>query len=530
MTPDRIGLILSIIVIALLLVTNSRPETSYAVLDPAAGAAGAAAAAAGAVLPNLNAVPNAAQQPVPAVAVAASPVGSDGVARTPPSLPGVPVAAKAAAAAGVPSGPTYPPPAADILQQMLPRQFPEAECRDQYSQHGIEKWRANRQPVCLTAGVDAGAIFHQTPWYKADSQDPPPSTVELRGLVKQADGSWTVPCAELNHAELQVVSRQGHQWYDSGVGYVLDKLRLRPHRPDSSDLACTAPIDTPALFMMREKGGGQNMYHELAQLFAAYLAKHVHGIPDTMEDPHNLRLIAFDNHQRDFNNKWDAFFWKGTFAQKRLAEAADGLPVGTCFRRAVLVSAGILSIVWRPFGHKPPCHRFPMMEGFARFVRQGTLGAAAAPTPTKRTLCYIPRGSAGRRLGGESEFLAKLRSANPHVSIVDGVLGEGALESFESQMRWVQQCTLLAGTHGSGLAYALFLPEEAVVVEHHTPGHGTFRGLAKAVGHTFIHVETSNENVGNYPAFARALRSAWHATNNFYHLHDDAEFVVPSNL
>jgi hypothetical protein len=196
----------------------------------------------------------------------------------------------------------------------------------------------------------------------------------------------------------------------------------------------------------------------------------------------------------------------------------------------VLVHAGIRSIFWIGFGHKPTCFRFTMLEGFSRYVLRGTLGNAAVPAPRKRTLCYVPRGHSARALHGEANFIAKLKGANPGIEFAVGVLGEGNLAEYSAQMKWVQQCTLLAGAHGAGLAYAIFLPEEAVVVEHHPPGHGTFRGLTKALGHTFIHVETSSEHVGNYQAFARAIRSGWQASNNFYHLHDSGEFVVPEGL
>jgi hypothetical protein len=512
MNPERAGLCAAVMIIVLLLVVMYRPTS-----PPGLGSIG---------VPGILSETSTAMLPVdPTIAVESS--------LTENSLTELSVRSNLIGQPSTklnrrPSGLTYPPADGDVLGQMISRQFTDPECRDMYSHHGIEKFRKTRQPVCLDGDTDAGVVYHQLPWIVGPGNaDPHPSTVELRNVVRQADGSWTMPCKMLNAVELGNVRAKGHAWYDSGIGFTLDKMRLRSHGP--GDLECTNPIDTPALFMTREKGGGYNMYHELAQLYATYLAKHIHGVSDNTADPHNLRVIVFDKAQRDLNNKFDQFFWRA-FAQTRGAEPAEDLPAGTCFRQAILVHPGIRSIFWIGFGHKPTCFRYPMLEGFARFMLNGTTGRAAAATPRERTLCYVPRGTAARRLHGEMEFLAKLRAANPTLRIVDGVLGEGALRDYGEQVRWIQQCTLLAGTHGAGLTYAIFLPDEAVVVEHHPPGHGTFRGLTKALGHVFIHVETSNEHVGNFPAFARALRSAWQASNNFYHLHESTEFVVPENL
>ena len=450
--------------------------------------------------------------------------GSPLVVESPPQPP--PTAAAVPTQPSLPTRDTYPPIAGDILQQLIPRQFPDAECREMYSEHSIEKFRATRQPVCLDK-ADAGIIYHQKPWHRGNgNNDPHPSTVELRDLVKQADGRWTIPCAEINKKELHDVSSIGGAWYDSGISHTLSRLNLRSQQ--SGDMGCTNPIEVPALFLMREKGGGNNMYHELAQLFAAYLAKHIHGISDNTPDAHNMRFINFDKSTRNQNTHFDQFFVKAF--SKKGTEPYEDLPVGTCFKKAILVHAGVRSIFWIGFGHKPTCFRFTMIEAFTRFILNGTLGTAGVLPPKERRMCYILRGSAARALQGEAEFIAKLRRDNPSVPIVDAVLGEGPLTTFESQLRWIQDCAVLAGTHGAGLTHALFLPEEAIVVEHHTPGHGTFRGLTKALGHTFIHVETPNELVGNYPAFARALRSAWQATNNFYHFHGTNEFVVPNDV
>lgn len=416
---------------------------------------------------------------------------------------------------------TYAPVNGNVLSQLIPRQYPVAECSDTYSENGFPKFRSTRRAICSKG--DAGAAYKQTPWNPGHGNNAgPPSTIELHDVVKQADGSSTVPC-ELDGNLFHSIANENGGWYDSGMPHILPKLRLRSQQ--AGDLACTNPIEEPAIFIKREKGGGNNQYHELAQLFTAYFAKHVHGISDNDANAHNLRVIVFDKHDRQQNTPIDTFFYKAFTPHG--PETYESLPAGTCFRRAILVYPSTRSIFWIPFGHKPSCSRYPLLEGFQRYILRGTTGSAAVPTPKQRTICYLSRGSGSRQVRGEQEFVAKLREANRGVRIVEGAFGEGSLLSHKSQLEWMSQCTILTGPHGSGLTHLLFLPQEAIVVELHTPGHGSFRGLAKGLGHTFIHLETHDASVGNFPAWARALRSAWHASNNFYHIHEHSELVVP---
>jgi hypothetical protein len=423
------------------------------------------------------------------------------------------------------TGVTYAPVNGNILAQMIPRQYPEAECSDTYSENGFPKFRSTRRSVC-TQG-DAGAAYRQTPWNPGHGHNAaPPSTIELHHLVKQLDGSSTIPCT-VDSGFLQQTMNENGGWYDSGMTHIHPRLRLHSQGP--TDLACTNPIEETAIFIKREKGGGNNQYHELAQMFTAYFAKHVHGISDHGPDAHNMRVIVFDKHDRSDTNPFDKFFYKAF--TRHGPEAYESLPAGTCFRRAIFVYPSTRSIFWIPFGHKPSCQRYPLLEGFQRFMLRGTTGNAAVATPKHRTICFITRGSRdSRQVRGEGDFIHKLRNANPNAKIVTGVFGEGDLREFSSQIAWISQCTILTGTHGAGLTHLLFLPDEAIIVEHHTPGHGSFRGIAKGLGHTFIHVETHDASVGNFAAWGRALRSAWQSSNNFYHMHENTELNVPGDL
>lgn len=94
----------------------------------------------------------------------------------------------------------------------------------------------------------------------------------------------------------------------------------------------------------RENGSAAlNMFHEMAQLLALYVTKHIHGISD---DERDVILVAFDRHHRS-NGRLDGLL--SSFSKHPVVFDED-VPIGTCYANALLAFAGEEGIAfWHKF-------------------------------------------------------------------------------------------------------------------------------------------------------------------------------------
>jgi len=429
------------------------------------------------------------------------------------------------------------------------------QCEDLYGPDLILHWRNHSEELCQAHGGDANiannanrrsiqcfTAMHVTPYNKYT-----PTTCRFDNtLIKLRNNSWTTTCPfDFNQHRDKFAKR----WFDSGAGFIVERMNLEDNTGNADSYRyqpkqtlppqCDYVETRPTLMLMREQGSAANMFHELAQIMALYITKHVHDIGDDT-DPSRLLLVAFDRHQRssrdDFVGLCDEFL--SAFATQDVLYE-ENIPENTCFTSATFVIAGEESPLafWHRFaeeedafwhhrraagddGQSLPCHDSPLLQSFVTFVLHG-IGInhvlSTRREMSSATVCWIKRGEHdSRHIRGEDEFLSSLqnetsKSGDIALHVVDMVTDE--LQSLTSQILFTQNCNIMIGPHGAGLTHCLWMPTESVLIEILPRGFGSYRTLARGAGHQYLYVPASRGTV-NWDMVRDVLDASLHLVAN----------------
>lgn len=359
------------------------------------------------------------------------------------------------------------------------------ECKDMYGKDSIIHWRNSTKEYCSNPSERSITCFEATHFEPFSESPFPVTTCRFQNLMKQRN-FWT-PACEYDQSNNFSLSKL---WYDSGAGYILDKIKLQS--PPDMNTACRHVEMRPTFMFMREAGIAANVFHEMAQIFALYVTKHVHGIGDSYNSSQVL-LVAFDKEQRasksGFVGRCDELL--GAFSSHPVLYHED-IPDDTCFTNAMTVVGGGENMgLWYKWGKLISCQRSPVVMSFAHFLLQGIGIQPVSPSSLSGTprVCWISRGSNyTRNLRYEDLFIAELQRENPELDLHVGVYGSDDLKSLRSQILWTQKCSVMIGAHGAGLTHCMWMPEESVLVEILPPRKGSYRTLARLLGHQYLHV------------------------------------------
>ena len=428
------------------------------------------------------------------------------------------------------------------------------QCENLYGPHLILHWRKNSEEICeaqdgITAAgfgsdhsspsIQCHTASHVTPYSKYT-----PTTCRFDNtLIKLRSNSWTTTCKfDLNRHRDKFTKR----WYGSGAGYIIDKMNLEvnvdKYQSNQRTPQCSHLETRPTLMLMREQGPASNMFHELAQIMALYIVKHIHNIGDDV-DPSQLLLIAFDRHQRsshdDFVGLCDELL--SAFSNQTVLYEED-IPSGACFTNAIFAVAGEESPLafWHRFAEEEdafwhsrlqdedddgegflPCHNSILLRSFVSFVLRaiGIEPALSSPRTSSVAVCWIKRRSFDSRgVGGEDEYISRLQNETSEATIDLHVAeyGSNNLKTLRSQILFTQNCNIMIGLHGAGLTHSLWMPTESIVIEILPRGFGSYRTLARAAGHQYLYVPASRGAV-NWDMVTDVLDAALHLVANMGH-------------
>ncbi len=394
------------------------------------------------------------------------------------------------------------------------------ECEDMYTQDAIMHWREGEQELCLSTDKTHPVLESHMKCYHANHMNAhnkfAPDTCRFSNLVKRSSG-WTSTCA-FNAQHTQAL---GTRWYDSGIGAIVGKMHIHQPSPEEQVMPCRVVETRPTLMFMREQGTASNMFHEMAQILALYITKHVHGVPD---DTRNVLLLGFDRHHRNTQGRCDELLV--AFSNTSVVYDED-VAADTCFTNAMLAFAGEESIAfWHKFVGIVPCHDSPLMRSFQHFLLTG-FGMEPVVATEALTLCWIVRGAYSRSLNGEADFVEKIRSENTHFAFQVAEFGQGDLTSLRSQMLWSQKCNVMVGAHGAGLTHSMWMPEEGVVVEILPPSFGSYRTLVRSMGHQYLFVPAASPSHVDWNHVRDVVDAAMHVAANMHVSRSDAGLSHP---
>lgn len=151
---------------------------------------------------------------------------------------------------------------------------------------------------------------------------------------------------------------------------------------------------------------------------------------------------------------------------------------------------------------------------FQRFILKAVDISHRIPMNEKVRLCWIPRGSYSRVIRGEQDFIDQLRRKNPHIAFEIGDMGVGHLEPLRNQITWSQQCDVMVGAHGAGLTHSMWMAEESILIELWPPDKGSYRTLARAMGHQYLYVPLRDEHSADWIAVQDVVDAALHLAGN----------------
>lgn len=210
--------------------------------------------------------------------------------------------------------------------------------------------------------------------------------------------------------------------------------------------------------------------------------------------------------------RWNYYHWlveelPALLRATKLAPEAQVF-IGHDAPRFVLDSLNFLQI---PFGLKKGSWRFDALVLATRNSDIGwphpadikvLLEAFGRPSgPAKAGAVFASRVLASRKLTNEEE-VSKWVQQFAFTPLLFEQL------PFAEQVRIMNECDAVAGTHGAGLANMLFMPEESRVVEIVQTFKPCFEILARVLGHDYDRVYADKSWSGRYRGNIRAIEAA----------------------
>jgi len=252
------------------------------------------------------------------------------------------------------------------------------------------------------------------------------------------------------------------------------------------------PLTPSSPLPLRTRYEYVNLFHTVTDWWNIYEA-----VPQSFWLAHSkVNIVWLDGHAAgNLDSTWQVAF-------------GDSLPVKhlpgevSCFKKAVIVSAGYASPLWKNnrSWKSPMCS--PAADAFANHML-ARFGLQATKRVPKRVVLIDrvpytahPRSSPGkmpRTIDNIEVLEAAVKEAGGEVKVVRfEELG------FGEQLREVREADVLVGIHGAGLSHVLFMSPGATMVELATNQLGMFNGFATwrpAVKFVSVHMGSGS---GNY--------------------------------
>ncbi|KAJ1559794.1 hypothetical protein HK405_009312 [Cladochytrium tenue] len=190
------------------------------------------------------------------------------------------------------------------------------------------------------------------------------------------------------------------------------------------------------------------------------------------------------------------------FSDEPVRTPAD-LPRDACYRHAIFSVPPGDSPFWYIHWGAFTCRNSLVFASFARRILQ-RFDLLDTPPPTKPTILWVSRRDSGTRIiPYEDEVRAWLQ---PHVDAgrleLNIVSLQADLPSFRDQIAIARRSNVMVAPNGSGLMHAIYMAEEAIVMEVQWLGGAPeqFRNVAKAAGKLHFAVRSAgpeyNYNTG----------------------------------
>ena len=263
-------------------------------------------------------------------------------------------------------------------------------------------------------------------------------------------------------------------------------------------------VDAPVFLIdadrVRATTGHFNLFHKMDDILNAFLAVRVAGITSPQREKMQVLTTGGRGGGGRVSDEMNPLVVMMRFALSASQHietfgdsvAAGGKPDGTVLYRRVILHGhwpGSMGLVWRGSA----CHHSAFFRDFGQLVLGG-MGLLSPPTevpaPTHPVLLFLvrrrkPSRNVGRIFANENEIFAMLSAAGTGVSTVRSDMSR---LPFKDQVELARRSNILVGAHGAGLMHALFLADEAVVVEIFPPFRRDqhFRNIVRLAGKIYI--------------------------------------------
>ena len=359
----------------------------------------------------------------------------------------------------------------------------------------VEQWAAETPTHhCPHPPSVGGTSFDCKPPPRPQSTRLPqmPTLCEARNLGFQGGQLLHTPGCNLNHPVLSGLATREAGSLAMGTG--------------------TTIVDTPVYVIEEERvrtssAGHFNLFHKMDDILNAFLAVRAAGIVSPRREGLQVLVIGGGGGGRmpDEANPLVVMIRRALSASQHIetfgSVASSGLgaagrvpnkPLGATSRmlyRRVILHAhwpGSMGLVWRGSA----CHHSAFFRDFGQLVLGGMGLLQLVPAPSHPVVLFLvrrrtPHRNVGRVFANEDEIFRMLSTAGTGVSAVRVDMSR---LPFSEQVEVARHSNVLVGAHGAGLTHALFLADEAVVVEILPPYRRDqhFRNIVRLAGKVYM--------------------------------------------
>ena len=223
---------------------------------------------------------------------------------------------------------------------------------------------------------------------------------------------------------------------------------------------CMERETVQTLFLTREGTAG-SVYHNIAEVFGAYLALLAAGITTT-----DVQVVVLDGHATP------ELKGQGPGNMAPLIQVLSNRQVlgyrnftgrSVCFDRAIWPIPGWSTYLW-PYVWNPPLEpcqsKSSSLYNFRQLALDGLGVALDAPRGSVPRILLVERRTT-RIIENQGEFLALLRAQNATVTTIDFRFDQ----TLKSQIEAVRAADIIIGAHGAGLTNTMFARPGTVVIE-----------------------------------------------------------------
>ena len=349
--------------------------------------------------------------------------------------------------------------------------YPErsAECAEHYDLKLLDLARNDIENMCIDGGDDSvrcSSTKHLNSCY-------------FKGARVNEDGKWVLPCSlspSSSHKKYFPKS-----WYNAGPGnqFLVHVDREHVLRREK----CSEWIEEPTFLLTPECGG--NMFHSFSEFLDWYLLRHLYHFSDF---DRNIRYILKCDGDRNLTQHRCAPIYFERLSAFPVVRMVD-VPKNSCFRHLITgrQMMGWYNF-WKSLGN---CHSTQIMLSFRSFwknafdahiagtdistlsVHQNHENLEKRENETYR-FCWLERLGHTRGWPEHREFFDALKEQisekEEHRKLFENVEIEvvtpGYLDHTEvvAQYLSISKCNILAGTHGAGMVWSIFMKSPGVLL------------------------------------------------------------------